>query len=133
MLAAPGARADGVGKEIWIGGGVSWPSYHDDTPMACVRGGIGAVFLKHATLGVSAQADRYHVHYFADAGVILPPLGLLIPYGRFQVGRRDDRDATAMGWVGGVRVGDDAINFFVEAHGIFEPEKNIGASAGISF
>jgi hypothetical protein len=30
-------------------------------------------------------------------------------------------------------VGDDAVNFFVEAHGIFEPEKNLGASAGLSF
>jgi hypothetical protein len=133
VLAASGARADGIGKEVWIGGGVSWPEYHDDTAMACLRGGIGAVFFNHVTLGASAQADRDHIYYFADAGLILPSLGLVVPYGRFQVGRRDDHDDTAMGWVGGVRVGDDVINFFVEAHGIFEPEKNLGASAGISF
>jgi hypothetical protein len=131
----PAASADtagGIRPEVWIGGGVSYPEYHD-VPEACGRGGIGAIFLDHLTLGVSAQADRDHVHYFADAGVILPEISFLVPYARFQYGRRDDRDDAAKGWAAGVRLEGDGISLYFEAHKIFEPEDDKGLSLGIWF
>jgi hypothetical protein len=133
LLQGSGARAGTVGKEAWIAGGVTWPAYYVSSGIACLRGGIGAVFLQHVTLGVSAQANRYHNYYFADAGLILPPLGLCTPYGRFQYGRRDDGDDAAMGWVGGFRLGEDSVQLFLEGHGVFEPERDAGVSLGISF
>lgn len=121
-------------KEIWIGGGVSWPIYRD-LATACGRGGIGAVFADHFVLGVSAQVDREHFHYFADAGLISPAVWGLEPYGRFQVGRRNDRDDTATGWAFGLRLGDTegVTHLFLEGHGIIEPEENNGISFGIVF
>jgi hypothetical protein len=124
--------AGDVHPEVWIGGGVSYPDYHGAAE-ACGRGGIGAVFMDHVTLGVSGQADRDHFHYFADAGVILPEVSFLVPYGRFQFGRRDDRDDNAMGWAAGVRVAGDVMSLYFEAHQIFEPEDNKGLSVGIWF
>jgi len=127
-------RADSVHKEIWIGAGVSWPEYRERAS-ACTRGGIGAVIVDRVTLGASAQADRERWYYFADAGLIFPPVWGLEPYGRFQIGRRDDRDDTATGWAGGVRMGDPDgnVHIFLEAHGVVEPEKNNGISLGLSF
>jgi hypothetical protein len=124
--------AGDVHPEVWIGSGVSYPDYHGAAE-ACGRGGIGAVFMDHVTLGVSGQADRDHFHYFADAGVILPEVSFLVPYGRFQFGRRDDRDDNAMGWAAGVRVAGDVMSLYFEAHQIFEPEDNKGLSVGIWF
>jgi hypothetical protein len=131
-LSPPPARADAPGKEVWIGVGVSWPDYHE-LAMACVRCGVGAVLVDHVTLGASVQGDRDRFHYFADAGLILPLVWHFEPYARFQIGRRDDRDDTATGWAAGFRVGEEAVRFFVEVHGIVEPEENHGVSAGISF
>jgi hypothetical protein len=103
--------------------------------MACIRGGISAVFVDHVMVGISGQADRDRIHYFGDAGVIFPLVWGIEPYARFQAGRRDDRDDTALGWAAGFRLGDtgNAVKFFVEGHGIVEPEENNGISAGISF
>lgn len=124
--------AGDVHSEVWIGGGVSYPDYHGAAE-ACGRGGIGAVFREHFTLGISGQADRDHFHYFADAGVILPEVSFVVPYGRFQFGRRDDRDDNAMGWAAGVRVEGEVMSLYFEAHQIFEPEDNKGLSLGIWF
>jgi hypothetical protein len=127
------ASAQGtVGTEIWLGGGISWPDYAD-SGMASARGGLGVVFFRHLGIGISGQADRERYYYFADATLILPTTGLLEPYARFHIGRRDDTDDTATGWTGGVRMGEDAMRFFIEAHGIAEPEHVFGMSVGISF
>jgi hypothetical protein len=134
LLVPPPAVAGGIGKEIWVGAGWAWPEYEDDDgAMACARGGIGALIGRHAGLGVSAYADRKRAYFFADASIFLPPLGLVEPYGRFQYGRRDDRDDAAMGWVLGARTGQESVRFFLEGHQIFEPEDNYGFSLGISF
>ena len=133
MTWAPNVRAGEVVRpEFWVGGGVSWPDYHD-TAEACARGGIGAVFKDHLTLGISGQADRDHFHYFADGGVILPEIGLLVPYGRYQFGRRDDSDDNATGWCAGVRLEGEGVSFYVEFHQIMEPDDNKGMSLGIWF
>ena len=121
-----------VGKDFWVGGGVSWPDYREKA-IACMRGGLGAVFFDHITLGISGHVDRERFHYFVDTSVISPPIGLMEVYGRFQIGRRDDRDDTAMGWAAGIRTGEDAIRVFVEGYSIFEPQENYGACVGISF
>ncbi|HET6462931.1 MAG TPA: hypothetical protein VFH33_03950 [Candidatus Krumholzibacteria bacterium] len=128
------ARAGGieVTPEVWIGGGVSWPVYHAHSE-ACGRGGFGAVFAQHVTLGISGQADRDHFHYFVDGGVILPQVWFLVPYGRYQFGRRDDRDDNAWGWCAGMRLLGEGINFYVEASEILEPEYNKALSLGIQF
>jgi len=131
----PGASAATAGEirpEVWIGGGVSYPEYHSAAE-TCGRAGIGAIFLDHLTLGASAQIDRDHAHYFADAGVILPEVWFLVPYGRFQYGRRDDRDDAAKGWAAGVRLEGDGASLYFEAHQIFEPEDDKGLSLGIWF
>lgn len=125
-------RAGAVGSEIWIGAGASWADGHEKG-MACLRGGAGVVFARHFTLGLSAQADRNRYYYFADSSVIFPPLGLMEPYARFFIGRRDDVDDSAMGWAAGFRTGEDAIRVFLEGYGIFEPEGNYGVCVGISF
>jgi hypothetical protein len=130
-----GSRADVLGHEIWMGAGVSWPEYRD-MASACARGGIGAILYNRVTLGVSAHADRERWYYFADAGLILPSVWGVEPYGRFQIGHRDDVDDTATGWVGGVRFGDpdgSNVHVFLEGHGVVEPQKNNGISFGLSF
>lgn len=124
--------AGAIHPEVWIGGGVSYPAYHNAAE-ACGRGGIGAVFRDHFTLGVSGQADRDRFHFFADAGVILPEVWFLVPYGRFQYGRRDDRDDAAKGWAAGIRLEGDGISLYVEANQIFEPEDDKGLTLGIWF
>lgn len=126
------AHADAIGKDIWLGAGASWPDYRDKA-MACVRGGAGVLLARHFTLGISGQADRDHTWYFGDASVILPALGMLEPYGRFQIGRRDHAGENSMAWSAGVRLGEDTIRIFAEGYGIFEPEDNYGACFGISF
>jgi hypothetical protein len=133
MTWAPNVQAGGgVRPEVWLGGGVSWPDYHG-TAEVCVRGGIGAVFLDHFTLGISGQADRDHFHYFADGGVILPEVWLLVPYGRYQFGRRADRDDNATGWCAGMRLEGEGVSMFVEFHQIVEPDDNKGISLGMWF
>jgi hypothetical protein len=129
---ASAAGAGHVGREFWIGGGVSYPVYHNSAE-ACVRGGIGAIFLDHLTLGVSGQGDRDHAYYFADAGLILPEVWFLIPYGRFQYGGRDGTSDAAQGWAAGVRLEGDGISLYIEANQIFEPQDNKGLSMGIWF
>ena len=131
LFAAP-AHAGDVTPEFWIGGGASWPDYHSASEV-CVRGGLGAVFLNHLTLGASGQADRDHFHYFADAGVILPEVWFLVPYGRYQFGRRDDGGDNAWGWCAGVRLVGEGISFYVEASEILEPEFNKALTLGIWF
>jgi hypothetical protein len=126
-------HAGGIGKEIWVGAGAVWPDYHDREAMAVVRGGVGMVIARHVTLGVSAQADRDRWYYFADTSVIFPAMGLIEPYARFQIGRRDDVDDTAMVWSAGVRTGEDSIRIFIEGFGVFEPAENYGGCVGISF
>ncbi len=132
LVVPPPAVAGGIGKEVWIGAGWSWPGYGEGV-MACARGGIGAVFARYLGLGISAQADLDHAYYFADASVFLPPLGLIEPYGRFQYGKRDDKDDAAMGWAAGIRTGQESIRLYLEGHQILEPEDNYGFSIGISF
>lgn len=128
---ATDAGAASVGTEIWIGGGFSFPDYSDDV-RACARGGLGVIFMDHVTLGISGQADREHFYYFGDTSVVGPALGLIEPYGRFQVGRRDDTGDTAMAWAAGLRMGDGMLYFFLEASDIFEPESDFGICGGIS-
>lgn len=135
VLAGAGvARADGfeVKPEFWIGGGVSWPDYHDHSE-ALARGGIGAIFAGHITLGASAQADRDHFHYFADAGVSLPQVSFFVPYGRYQFGRRDDGGDNAWGWCAGIRMIGEGINLYLEASEILEPEFNKALTFGVQF
>jgi hypothetical protein len=133
LLVVPrSAVSGGIGTDIWIGAGWSWPDYGDGT-MACARGGISAVIARYAGLGVSAQADNDRVFYFADASVYLPRLGLIEPYGRFQYGKPDDKDDEAMGWAVGIRTGEDEIHLYLEGHQILEPGDNYGFSIGISF
>jgi len=128
------ARAGGieVKPEVWMGGGVSWPDYHAHSE-ACARGGFGGVFAKHFTLGISGQVDRDRFHYFADGGVILPQVSFFEAYGRYQFGRRDDRDDNAWGWCAGIRMLGEGINLYLEASEILEPEFNKGLSLGIWF
>jgi hypothetical protein len=131
LFAAP-AHAGDIKPEVWLGGGASWPDYHGASE-TMARAGIGAVFASHVTLGASGQADRDHFHYFADAGVILPQVWFLVPYGRYQFGRRDDRDDNAWGWCAGIRLVGEGISVYVEANEILEPEFNKGLSLGIWF
>lgn len=126
------ARAGDISPEVWIGGGASWPDYHG-TSESCARAGIGAVFAGHLTLGASGQADRDHFHYFADGGVILPEIWFFVPYGRYQFGRRDDRDDNAWGWCAGIRLEGEGISLYVEASEILEPEFNKSLTLGIWF
>jgi len=133
LPAAPARAGDpAIKPEVWIGGGVSYPDYHD-VAETCGRGGIGAVFVEHLTLGASAQADRDHFHYFGDAGVILPQVWLFAPYGRYQFGRRDDRDENAWGWCAGLRLVGDGVCVYFEVNEILEPEFNKGLTMGIWF
>jgi hypothetical protein len=132
LLLPSGAKAGSVGKEFWVGGGAGWPEDNSKAG-ANIRGGAQLIFARHFTLGVSGQADRERYYYFADSSIIFPPLGMVEPYGRFQVGRRDDVDDTAMGWAAGLRMGEDSIRVFAEGYGIFEPAGNYGVCVGISF
>jgi len=129
---APPARAAGVGTDFWLAGGFTKPSYNVDI-LACLRGGLGVDFLGRFSVGASTQVDRERYFYFAYAGVVLPRLGVLEPYARFHVGRRDDVDDTALGWSAGFRVGNGVVNLFIEGHGILEPGYGDGASVGLSF
>ena len=132
-LALPSSSAAlDVGNEIWMGAGFSWPDYGDGA-MACARGGFDLVFERYVGLGLSAQADRDRIHYFGHASVFFPRFDMLEPYGRFQYGRRDDGDDTAMGWAVGLRAGVDSIRAYLEFHQIFEPENNYGVTLGIAF
>ena len=131
-LSAAPAHAGDIKPEVWFGAGVSYPDYHDVSE-AMVRGGIGGVFAEHFTLGVSGQADRDRWHYFVDGGVILPEVWFLVPYGRYQFGRRDDRDDNAWGWCAGLRLMGESISVYVEANEILEPEFNKGLSFGLWF
>jgi hypothetical protein len=128
------ARAGGieVKPEVWIGGGVSYPDYHARAE-TCGRGGFGAVFAEHFTLGISGQADRDRFHYFVDGGVILPQVSFFVPYGRYQFGRRDDLDDNAWGWCAGIRMLGEGINLYVEFSEILEPEFNKAVTLGIQF
>lgn len=132
LLVATDAAAGSVGTELWMAGGFSFPDYADIV-RACARGGVSVVFMDRFTLGVSGQADRDRYYYFGDASILLPPMGLTVPYARFQVGRRDDVSDTAMGWAAGLRLGEENLSFFLEAHQIFEPDNNFGFSGGISY
>jgi hypothetical protein len=132
LLSPAASRAGALGTEVWLGTGVSWPDYHEK-PIACVRAGLGLVFRNVVGFGISGQADKDRVHYFGNASVTLPTIGLVEPYGRFEMGRRDDRDDTAWGWVAGLRTGEEAIRFYLEANQIVEPEKDFGLSIGIAF
>jgi len=129
---ATNARAGSIGTELWLGGGFSYPDYASGV-RACARGGIGVVFKDHLALGVSSQVDRDHYHYFGDISVVLPPVGLSEPYARFQIGRREDVNDTAMGWAAGLRWGEDNLYFFLEANEIFEPEDSFGFTGGIAY
>jgi len=129
---APGAHAGDINPEVWIGGGISYPDYRD-VPEACLRGGVGAVFREHVTLGVSGQADADHYYYFVDGGLILPEVWYFVPYARYQFGRRDDISDNAMGWCFGMRLTGDSASLFVEAHEITEPQDNKGISVGVWF
>jgi hypothetical protein len=131
-LSASPARAGDITPEVWLGGGVSWPDYHHASE-TLGRGGIGAVLAEHFTLGISGQADRDHFHYFADGGVILPQVWFLVPYGRYQWGRRDDRDDNAWGWCAGLRLVGEGISVYVEASEILEPEFDKALTLGIWF
>jgi hypothetical protein len=129
------ARADGVKSELWLAGGFVEPDYPDtdESLFAVLRAGGGAKFLDRLTLGASTQVDRAHYFYFAYAGVILPPIGLVEPYGRFHAGRRDDVSDTALGWTAGVRLGDGNVFLMIEVHGVIEPGSADGASLGVTF
>ena len=128
----PQARAGQVKPEVWVSVGIVDTSYHDDI-LSCLRGGGGIQVFNHFTAGGSGQVDRDHYFFFGYVGVVLPALGIFEPYGRFHVGRRDDLDDTALGWTVGVRVGNGAVNFLIEAHGVTEPGSSDGASLGLSF
>jgi hypothetical protein len=131
-LSAAPVYAGEIKPEVWFGGGVSYPDYHEISE-TMGRGGVGAVFAGHFTLGISGQVDRDRFHYFADGGVILPEVWFLVPYGRYQYGRRDDRDDAAWGWCAGLRLVGESISVYVEANEILEPEFNKGLSFGIWF
>jgi len=128
----PQARAGALKPEIWMSGGFVDASYHD-SPLACARAGAGIEAFKHLTFGVCVQADRDRYFNFGYVGVVLPALGLFEPYGRFQAGRRDDLDDTALGWTAGLRVGNGTVNFLMEVHGVTQPGSSNGASVGVSF
>jgi hypothetical protein len=132
LLPPRAALAGSVGTEVWVGGGASWLQGRDK-PMACVRGGAGIVFARYFAIGASGHGDRDNSYYFADATVIFPKLGLYEPYGRFHFGRRDHSSDDAMGWTAGLRLGEDAVQIFLEGYGIIEPDENYGAVFGISF
>jgi hypothetical protein len=134
LLSPLSARADGleIKPEVWLGGGVSWPDYHAHSE-ACARGGVGAVFAKYVTLGISGQADRDFFHIFADAGLIGPQVSFFVPYGRYQFGRRTDRDDDAWGWCAGIRMKGEGVDLYLEASEILEPEFNKALTFGIYF
>ena len=132
LFGVTAARAMSVAPDVWFGGGFSYPKYHAASE-ACVRAGAGAVFASHLTLGVSGHADRDRFHYFGDAGVLFPGYGMFTPYGRFQVGRRDDRSDTAWGWCGGVRLSSYGVGLYLEWFSIQKPEQNYGLTFGMSF
>src|SRR5262249_37912018 len=129
-LSAAPARAGDVTPEVWMGGGVSYPDYHNVSE-TMGRGGIGAGFANHIPGGARGQVSRAHFHSFADAGVILPGVWFLVPSGRYQFGRREDRSENAWGWCAGLRLVGDSISFYVEANEILEPQFNKGLSLGI--
>jgi len=126
------ARAGALKPELWISGGFVNASYHD-SPLACGRAGAGIEAFKYATFGICVQADREHYFNFAYVGAVFPTIGLFQPYGRFQFGRRNDLDDTALGWTFGLRMGNGVVNFLMEAHGVTEPGSSNGASVGLSF
>jgi hypothetical protein len=128
----PRAEAGQVKPEVWMTAGFVDPDYHD-SPLAAGRAGGGIVAFTHVTAGASGQLDRDHYFYFGYVGVILPAIGVVEPYGRFHVGRRDDLDDTALGWTAGIRIGNGAASFLFEAYGVTEPGSCNGACVGISF
>ena len=132
LIVPAASRAGDIGTEAWFGSGISWPDYRDE-PIVCARGGLGLLFKNVVGLGISGQADKDRFHYFGNASVILPAVGLFQPYGRFEVGRRDDRDDTAWGWAAGLRTGEEAIRFYLEANQIVEPDQDFGLTIGIAF
>jgi len=129
---APVSRAGSVGSELWLAGGFVDADYSDYVK-ACIRGGAGATFFDRVGLGGSAQVDQIRYFYFGYAAVYFPQVGMLEPYGRFHVGRRDDIDETALGWTVGAGVGDGSVRVFIEAHGVYQPGYAYGASFGFSF
>jgi hypothetical protein len=127
------SSAGAIGPEFWIGGGAVNADY-DAAPLAVFRPAVGIEFERHLSLGVGGQVDRVRFFYFAYAGLTLPSMGVLTPYGRFEMGRRDDTSDTAIGWAGGLKMGDeDGVAVFIEAHGFTPPWYSHGASFGITF
>jgi hypothetical protein len=131
-FAAVPARSDGLCGEAWLSAGFVDTDYHG-TPLSCFRAGAGLLVLQRFSLGGNVQADRDRYFLFAYAGVVLPAIGLIEPYGRFHAGRRDDLDETALGWTGGLRIGNGTVHLYIEAHGVLEPGYSNGGSVGIAF
>jgi hypothetical protein len=133
FAAAPRAAFGGEFQhEVWLAGGFNNTDYADDV-RACFRGGVGTVFEQYVGLGASVQVDRDRWYYFGYASVFLPKMGMLEPYARLHIGRRDDTDETAYGWTAGLKLGDAGVFLFIEAHGIRQPGYSDGASVGLSF
>ncbi|MDH4337521.1 MAG: hypothetical protein OEX18_09645 [Candidatus Krumholzibacteria bacterium] len=133
VTGASAARAGGaLGMEWWFGAGVNRPDYNDRY-IAVGRAGAGVTVLERFSLGVNVQADRDRWFRFGYAGVVLPAIGLVEPYGRFHYGRRDDIDDDFMQVTGGLRYGVDEVKLFLEVFGIIEPGYGTGVCFGVTF
>ena len=130
---ASAARAgDAIGTEWWFGGGFHDPEYHDGG-MVTGRGGAGLVFLEHVDLGANLQFDRDRWFWFGYAGVILPAISSVEPFGRFHIGQRDDSSETNTQWSAGLRYGIPSVLFYVEVFRLIEPNEDKGACVGLIF
>lgn len=130
----PGAtRADRVAApELWFGGGFHDPEYHDGG-MAVGRGGAGVLLKEHLSLGGCLQVDRDHWFWFGYAGVVLPAISGVEPFGRFYMGQRDDSGDTNTQWSAGVLFGIPSVRVYVEVFQLIEPNEDKGADVGLVF
>jgi hypothetical protein len=125
-------RADTLHAEFWLSGGVLKPEY-SDSPLAIGRAGVGAVIAEYVMVGVGGMVDRDHYWGFGYAGLALPAIGELQPFGRLYAGKRHHADDTAMGWSAGIRTGPSYVQLFVEVIGIIQPGSGLGGAVGVSF
>jgi hypothetical protein len=128
----PARAGRSVNPEWWLSGGVIDADYHDSA-LAVARGGVGVRVLRRFSVGADVQVDRVHWFGFGYAGVTLPAFGLLEPFGRFQVGRRDDVSDTALEWSAGLAFGEESVKLTLEVFGVLEPGSATGVCFGFAF
>lgn len=128
----PARAGRDVGAEWWFGGGVNSPDYNEQE-IVVIRAGGGVLLWERVSFGASAQADRDHWFGFGYAGVVLPAIGSVEPFGRIHAGRRDDSGDDVLQWSAGLRYGVPAAKFYLEVFEIIEPGDGIGACLGIVF